>query len=115
MFYLGLVASIVIVLGILLEYFGRPWGRWHTHHHYKIRTWLGRNMDPSFHWVHEDEPMKCPLCGRDHWRWEWSEGYRSDPNFRSKYYRHVLRDGMYILPCVTCAVNRRAEIKVLTS
>ena len=105
-------AWIIVVLGIILmsvasAYFDRPWGRWQTHDYYNLRTWLGRHVHPSIHWEHEDEPLHCPICGRKHWRWEWSEARRADPTFRERYYNHFLSDGTYILPCVTCAVDKR--------
>ena len=107
-----LIFWLIVVMGlapwvVVSGYFDYPWGRWQTHDYYNLRTWLGRHISSRFHWIHEDEPLSCPICGRGCWRWEWSEAERVDPTFRERYYNHFLRDGMYILPCVTCAVDKR--------
>ena len=108
MLYFVILAVVLSLAWVgVAGYFDQPWGRWHTHDYYNLRTWLGRHVRPSLHWEHEDEPLCCPICGRDHWRWEWSEAARVDPTFRERHYNHFLKDGMFILPCVTCAVSKR--------
>ena len=97
-FTLGLMA-------IGTGYFDAPWGRWHTHDYYRLRTFLGRYVWKGFHWTHEDEPVTCFVCNRLFYRWEWSERERNYPTFRVKYYNHVLVDGMYRLPCPEDAVK----------
>mgnify|MGYP001594677035 CR=1 FL=1 len=61
--------------------------------------------------IHSDEPLFCPLCSREFYRWEWEKAYKRDPEFRTKYYNHVLKNGMYHLPCPTCAQSKVEEIK----
>ena len=102
-----LIVLLFLAWATVAGYFDRPWGRWYTHDYYNLRTWLGRHVDTSFHWEHEDEPLRCPICGRNHWRWEWSEAQRADPTFRERYYNYFFSDGVYKLPCVTCAVDKR--------
>lgn len=102
-----IVVLILMSVAATVEYFRKPRGRWHTHDYYNLRTWLGRHVSPALHWQCDDEPFSCPLCGRNHWRWEWEEAYRAEPKFRERYYNHFLKDGMFMLPCVTCAVSKR--------
>ena len=57
-----------------------------------------------------DEPLHCPLCSRDFYRGEWEKAYKRDPEFRAKYYNHVLEGGIYRLPCPDCAQTRKKDI-----
>ena len=106
----ALTAAIAIPVTFTLAlvvsgYFDEPWGRWHTHDYYRLRTFLGRHVWKGFHWRQEDEPITCVICKRPFYRWEWSEAQIKDPTFRAKYYNHVLVDGIYRLPCPEDAVK----------
>ena len=101
-----LLTILILILGLVVSgYFDKPNGKWNTHHHFGIRTFLGRYVHPSLHWHQEDEPIICVVCGRSFYRWEWSEHQRKDPTFKDKYYNHVLVDGWYWLPCPEDAVK----------
>lgn len=59
-----------------------------------------------------DEPLICPLCATEFYRWQWTEAEENEPGFRKLYYNHVMNDAgtMYILPCPNCAKTRKAII-----
>ena len=67
--------------------------------------------DKAGNYIHYDEPLHCPLCSRDFYRWEWGTTSKENPGFRAKYYNHVLGGGVYRLPCPDCAQTKVKEIK----
>jgi len=76
-----------------------------------IRSDLGLTIkDSAGHYIHYDEPLVCPICGKDFYRWQWTEAEERDPDFRKNYYTHILHDDIYRLPCPTCAKDKHNYI-----
>ena len=97
--------TIVIVTGMVLFYVMRDLLYGNIAQEDKTYSKVKGNI------VHSDEPLICPLCGRGFYRWEWAKAYKRDPEFRAKYYNHVLEGGTYRLPCPDCAQTRKKDIK----
>jgi len=66
--------------------------------------------DIKGHYVCYDEPLVCPIDGREFYRWQWTEAEERDTNFRKNYYTHILSGGVYRLPCPTCAKDKHDYI-----